>query len=98
MEKIINWWLAKRLKWRKRRLLHEVLLDLKFIEVHRGDQLRADDSLLRAQLAGEKRKHEPNERAIARLEAQVANSQATKREYERLKAVAEEMPLYIEML
>lgn len=98
MKKIIDWFLDKRLKWVKKRALHEIERDIDFIKNFRSDVLQLDETFLRSQLAEEKKKEKLDEDRIYALSSNIAELSATKSELENLERAARELPRYIEML
>lgn len=98
MQNIVNWLRDKSLKYRKQGLLHEVRRDIAFIERHKRFCLAESEEKLRQELKAEREKDQPDGAALERLSSRIAEATATRAELEKLKRVAEELPLYIEML
>ena len=94
MKKIIDWYLSKRLKWRKHRLLHEVLLDIEFLQ-RKG---KGDEDHWRNMLAEERQKEHPDQGKIDTLSQRVADAQATAEELRGLYKIATDLPEYMKML
>lgn len=98
MKKIINWFLAKKLKWQKYKLLRVVKADLIFIEARRGELLNADLGVLRNSLATERKKENSSDERIYQLSLDVAKAEAVKREYEKLREMERDLPEYMSLL
>lgn len=98
MSRLINWYLNKKLKWSKRKLLHEVRSDIRFIEARKVEFLRIEVNILRQRLADERKKDKPSEDRIVSLSTQIAEAEAVKREVEKLRAMERELPEYLSLL
>lgn len=96
---MLNFIFRKWLKWQKSWLLRGVRQDMEFIRKFRGDKiLVGTEDKLRARLADERKKQKPDEMIIDRIANDIAEAQATRSEYEKLKHLEVELPQYISIL
>lgn len=96
---MLNFFFRKYVKWQKYWLWRGVKNDIKFIEIYKGDLLdpKAEDKL-RAKLADERKKQKPSDDVIQKIAEDIATAQAVRMEYEKLKILERELPLYMSLL
>lgn len=95
----LNWYFSKRLKWKKMRLLHEVVSDIKYLEECRNvlDSVKSERAL-REKLSLEQSKEKPDQTVIDGIAEEIAYVVARRGEYNKLKRIEQELPGFIEML
>jgi hypothetical protein len=76
-------------------LLHEVLLDIEFLQRKGGGE---SEESWRNQLAEERAKENPSQVRIDRLSQQIADVQATAEELRGLYKIKADLPEYMKML
>lgn len=100
INKILNYWFALGLKYRKMRVLYEVNSDIEFFETCKREALDCDEDEIRSALMEESKKPDEEQdvkriRILARL---VSESKSVKSDYEKLKVMREELPAYIKTI
>ena len=97
-----DWYLNKKLKWRKQKVLHEVLHDIIFIETYSAEALNPDsEKEWRRQLRLENEKAKQgrqDDKLIDEISYKIAAAQAVRNEYDKLQKLAKELPYFIDML
>lgn len=96
---MFNFIFRKWLKLQKWWLLKGVKQDMEYIRTFQGDLILVDtEDRLRAKLADERKKQKPDDSVVEKIANDIATAIAVRSEYEKLKKLEVELPLYMSIL